>query len=71
MVFAGSTGDFDDLTKENREWMTIQPFKNFKGDQALCQVTLFDGGHNSYMRRKYAAEKIPGQHIPDCCFFKF
>ena len=43
MVFAGSRGDFDELTKENREWVAIQPFKNSKGDQALYQVTFFDG----------------------------
>ena len=49
----------DELTKENRECVMIQPFTNFKGDQALCQVIFSGSGHNSHMCPIVAKEKIP------------
>ena len=58
-VFAGSGEDCDELTKGNCECVTIQPFTNFKGNQALCQVIFSGSGHNSHMCPKSAAEKIP------------
>ena len=57
-VFAGSGEDCDELVKENRECVTVQPFSNFKGDQALCQVIFSGSGHSSHMCPKSAAEKI-------------
>ena len=37
-VFGESGKDCEMLTKENRENVTIQPFSNMKGDQAMCQL---------------------------------
>ena len=55
-VFAGSGEDCDELTKGNCECVTIQPFTNFKGNQALCQVIFSGSDHNSHMCPKSAAE---------------
>ena len=45
-VFAGSGGGYDELRKGNCESVAIQPFTNFKGDQALCQMVFSGGGHS-------------------------
>ena len=58
-VYAVSGEDCNELTIENHECVTIQPFTNFKGNQALRQVIFSGSGHNSHMHPKSAAEKIP------------
>ena len=57
-MFAGNGEDCDELTKENRECVTMQLFTNFKGNPALCQGIFSRSCHNSHMCSMSAAEKI-------------
>ena len=57
-IYAGSGHDCNEITKENRENVTIQPFSNFAGDLAMCQVIFSGSGLTSHMCPKNAAEKI-------------
>ena len=57
-VFAESGGDCEQLSKENRECVTVHPFSNLSGDQAMCQVIFSSSGHSSNMC-PVACENIP------------
>ena len=57
-IYAGSSHDCNEITKENRESVTVQPFSNFAGDLAMCQVIFSGSGLTSHMCPKNAAEKI-------------
>ena len=57
-VYAGSGHDCNKVTKENHECVTVQPFSNFAGEMAMCQVILSGSGLNSQMCPPIAAGKI-------------
>ena len=57
-VYAGSGEDCNKVTKENRECITVQPFSNFAGDTAMCQVIFAGKGLTSHMCPEAAAEMI-------------
>ena len=57
-VFAGSGEDSKQLSKENRECVTVHPFSNLSGDQAMCHVIFSSSGHSTNMCPT-AVENIP------------
>ena len=57
-IYAGSGQDCNIILKENRECVTVQPFSNFAGDMAMCQVIFSGSGMTSHMCPPAAAEKI-------------
>ena len=36
LAYAGSGHDCNKVSKENREYITMQPFSNFASDMAIC-----------------------------------
>ena len=68
-VFSGSTGDCYELTKENCECVTIQPFTNSKGDQVLCRVIFSAGGLQPYVS-KVCCREDPRSIYSRLLFFK-
>ena len=57
-VYAGIGHDCNKVTKENHECVTVQPFSNFAGEMAMCQVILSESGLNSQMCPLIAAGRI-------------
>ena len=57
-VLAGVGDECQELTKENRDCVTVQPFSSFDGDLAMCQVLFSGAGHTSHMAPELAVEKI-------------
>ena len=62
-IFAGTSEDCSELSKENRESVTVQPFSNFAGELAMVQVVFSGAGITNHMCPKNAAEKIPNLFI--------
>ena len=58
LIYAGSGDDCNKISKENRECVTIQPFSNFAGDMAMCQVIFSGSGLTSHMCPPAAENKI-------------
>jgi hypothetical protein len=50
--------DCKKVPKENREFVTVQPFSNFASDMAICQVIFSGSEFTSHMCPSKAAEKI-------------
>ena len=57
-IYAGSGHDCNEISKENHESVTVQPFSNFAGDLAMCQVIFSGSGLTSHMCPQNAADKI-------------
>ena len=53
-IYAGSGHDCNQITKENRECVTVQPFSNFAGDVAMCQVI-------------FAGTRMTNHYVPASC----
>ena len=63
LIYAGSGHDCNRVTKENRECITIQPFSNFSGDLAMCQVLFSGTGLTSHMCPETATDNIENLFI--------
>ena len=57
-IYAGNSHDCKEITKENRESVTVQPFSNFVGDLAICPIIFSGSGLTSNMCPKNATENI-------------
>ena len=57
-VYAGIGHDCNKVTKENHECVTVQPFSNFAGEMAMCQVIFSGSGLNIQMCPQIATGKI-------------
>ena len=59
LYFAGTGEPCQQLIKENRECVTIQPFVSFAGEQCMCQVIFSGKSITSSMAPQSVVDKIP------------